>query len=646
MSPEIRELDPATVDRIAAGEVVERPASVVKELVENSLDADASQVTVEVDAGGSDRIRVVDDGVGMTEAEVRKAVEQHTTSKLRNRSDLDGGIETLGFRGEALYTIGTVSRTTITTKARDADGAGTKLTLAGGEVEAVEPVGCPAGTAVEVTDLFYNTPARKKYLKAESTEFDRVNTVVTQYSLANPGVAFALEHGGREVFATTGQGDLRAAILAVYGREVARAMVPVEDLAEGPLSDIAGYVSDPETTRSGPTYVSTYVNGRYIRSSAVRNAIVDAYGTQLASDRYPFAVVDLSVPPETVDVNVHPRKLEVRFGDATAIEDQIEATVERTLLDHGLIRASAPRGRSAPGEASVSPASGDSDSGSDDPNGDSSPRSEPPSEGDGSGDRNRKRSHKRSSAPASSGDERATSGSERRNRDGRRFAGPTEQRKLGAPDNENDGDDGREFDRLLDLRVLGQIQDTYVVCETDDGLVLVDQHAADERIHYERLRAELSGETTTQALAEPVELDLTAREAELFDAHAEALAQLGFTATREGRTARVRTVPAVFDATLSPALLRDALADCVSGEPAETVEATVDDLLGDLACYPAVTGNTSLAEGSVVELLSALDDCENPYACPHGRPVAIRIDGEELADRFERDYPGRADRRE
>ncbi|WP_336362722.1 DNA mismatch repair endonuclease MutL [Halalkalicoccus salilacus] len=648
--PEIRELDDRTVDRIAAGEVVERPASAVKELVENALDADASTITVEVDAGGIDRIRVVDDGIGMTEEELRTAVRPHTTSKLRDASQLEAGIDTLGFRGEALHTIGAVSRTAITSKARDAGGAGTKLLLAGGEIETVEPAGPPTGTAVEVTDLFFNTPARRKYLKREATEFDHVNTVVTRYALANPEVAFALEHDGREVFSTTGQGDLRATILSVYGREVARAMVSIEEVAEGPLEGITGYVSEPETTRSSPSYVSTFVNGRYVRSGTIRGAIVDAYGTQLAPDRYPFAVLDLSVPPETVDVNVHPRKTEVKFEEEAAIREQIEGSVERALLDHGLIRASAPRGRSAPEETSVAPER-DSEDENDEHDrhrahttktgstAEGGSRTDRPTESGGSAGGSANAERTGTDRPGA--DSESTPRTTERDESTRERFVATEQSTLAGSADAGAGpgvDEG--FERLPGLRVLGQLRETYVVAESDDGLVLVDQHAADERVHYERLRDALSGETTTQALVEPVELELTAREAELFDAYAEALSRLGFSADREGRSARVRTVPAVFDATLPPELLRDALSECVSGDPGETVDATVDDLLSDLACYPAVTGNTSLAEGSVVELLSALDGCENPYACPHGRPTLIRVDSEELADRFERDYPG------
>jgi DNA mismatch repair protein MutL len=225
-APEIRQLDEQTVERIAAGEVVERPASAVKELVENSLDAAASRVTVAVESGGTDLIRVTDDGVGMDEESLRQAVEKHTTSKIRDIDDLEGGVGTLGFRGEALHAVGAVSRTTL--RSRPDGGRGTELVVEGGEVTDVSPAGCPAGTTVAVRDLFYNVPARRKYLKTESTEFSHVSTVVTNYALANPDVAVTLEHDGRETFATTGSGNLRETVMSVYGREVAESMIPVD----------------------------------------------------------------------------------------------------------------------------------------------------------------------------------------------------------------------------------------------------------------------------------------------------------------------------------------------------------------------------------------------------------------------------------
>ncbi|PSP77348.1 DNA mismatch repair protein MutL [Halobacteriales archaeon QS_1_68_20] len=659
---EITELDDATVDKIAAGEVVERPASVVKELVENSLDAAADRVEVAVERGGKDLVRVRDDGVGMTEAAVRKAVRQHTTSKIRDADDLDG-VGTLGFRGEALHTIGAVSRLTIRTKPRGGD-RGTELRMEGGEVAAVEPTGCPEGTTVEVTDLFYNTPAREKYLKQDRTEFARVNDVVTRYALANPDVAVSLEHDGREVFSTTGQRDLRATVLAVYGRQVAQSMVPVEAEApeDGPLEGISGYVSHPETTRSSRDYVSTFVNGRWVRSGAAREAVVEAYGNQLAADRYPFAVLFLDVPADSVDVNVHPRKMEVRFADEAGLREQVETAVREALLDHGLLRSSAPRGRSAPDQATIEPSSPSTDT--DDATTDSTTDTAKTSEATDDGSRSRPspdtgpaRSSASPSSPQESSEDTKpwsrTSRSTARSSSTSGSASSSSPRPSRSPvTNDPDtqttlsGDDAHpttEYDNFPSLRVLGQLHDTYIVAEADDGLLLIDQHAADERVNYERLSERFEGDTTTQALADPVELELTAREAAHFDDYQDALARLGFHANRIGdRTVEVTTVPGFVAESVGPSVIRDVLADLIEGEGVaeKTVEAIADDLLSDMACYPSITGNTSLTDGSVVDLLSALDDCENPWACPHGRPVLIHIDSAEIDDRFERDYPG------
>lgn len=708
---EIRELDATTVERIAAGEVVERPASAVKELLENSLDADASRVRVSVESGGTDAISVSDDGIGMTESQVRAAVREHTTSKIRDIEDLERGIGTLGFRGEALHAIGAVSRLTITTRPRGGD-RGTRLRVDGGDVTAVEAAGCPEGTTVTVEDLFYNVPARRKYLSQDATEFDHVNTIVTNYALANPTVAMELEHDGRETFTTTGQGSLRETVMDVYGREVAESMIAVEteDVPDGPLTDVTGLVSHPETNRAGRAYLSTFVNGRYVRSNAARNAVVEAYGNQLAPDRYPFAVLDLHLPAGVVDVNVHPRKMEVRFSDETGVRKQVKTAVEDALLSAGLVRSSAPRGRSAPDQTAIDPAGRGVSS-----RGDDTTDSEPSGPSGTAADTDRIESD----APATS-ESHPTQGdpnvrreettetirdrptvpgrldrpNESEEREGLTdsAAGMVEGPSDGTPDrppqtqfqppgrdsdgpvSESDaasgrsrdakaprirhggeqttfGDDDpleRSFNSLPAMRVLGQFHETYVVAETETGLVLIDQHAADERINYERLRETLAGETSTQVLADPVELSLTAREAELFASFGPAIEQLGFSVEQiDDRTIEVTAVPSVIADAADPELLRDALGSFApeQRDPAATVEAAADEVLADLACYPSITGNTSMTTGSIIDLLERLDACENPYACPHGRPVVIEIDADELADRFERDYPGHTTRR-
>ncbi|MEF8973454.1 MAG: DNA mismatch repair endonuclease MutL [Haloarcula sp.] len=713
---DIQRLDDRTVERIAAGEVVERPASVVKELVENAIDADANRVDVVVEAGGTDGIRVTDDGVGMDREAVETAVEKHTTSKIRDIADLEGGVGTLGFRGEALHAIGAVSRLTIRTRPRGGD-VGTELVLEGGEITSVGPAGCPEGTTIAVEDLFYNVPARRKYLKQESTEFAHVNTVVASYALANPDVAVSLTHGDRETFSTTGQGDLRETVMSVYGREVAESMISVgagsganadgddtDRFPDGPLDGVRGLVSHPETNRAGREYLSTYVNGRYVRAGTVRDAVIDAYGTQIAPDRYPFAVLFLDVPAGDVDVNVHPRKLEVRFADDEGVREQVRTAVEDALLREGLLRSTAPRGRSAPEQTEITPESGGASdreherSGQDSrdagaertPSGQTdtaAPESsadataqEPGPEPNRPDSTQTETTGRQTSDTAQSGQSADTkrtpatgttggasgesgtgqtggsvsSGNSERERDEASPAGRTEtasgeQKFTGGREQARLGDEpDATHESLPSMRILGQLADTYVVAETDDGLVLVDQHAADERVNYERLKAQFEGETTTQALADPVELELTAREAEVFDRRSDALASLGFHTARTGeRSVEVRTLPGVIADAAGPDIVRDVLSAFVAGddEAAATVEAAADELLGDLACYPSVTGNTSLTEGSVRDLLAALDDCANPYACPHGRPTVIHIDRQELEDRFERDYPGHGGRR-
>jgi DNA mismatch repair protein MutL len=703
----IHQLDPTTVERIAAGEVVERPASVVKELVENSLDADASRLRIVAEEGGTDYIRVTDDGIGMSEEDVTTAVEKHTTSKISNIEDLETGLGTLGFRGEALAAIGEVSRLTIRTKPRGGS-RGTELHLEGGTVESIEPAGCPEGTTVEVNDLFYNVPARRKYLSAESTEFSHINNVATGYALANPDVAVALEHNDRETFATTGQDDLETTTLAVYGREVAEAMLPIPDDAvpDGPLDDLHGIISHPETTRSSPDYLRTYVNGRFVSAKTVRDAVVDAYDKQLGPGRYPFAVLYCDLSGAEIDVNVHPRKREIRFAEEQAVRDQVEQAVETALLDHGLLRSSAPRGESAPEQATIDPGQDglsseptdttptsptssaesattdtDTDATADgqtvssatdtttesdsrdstetgtaaESNCDANASAQPHSGANAENESENQSQHhqptpdetpERPSTPnahetePTETDSSDSGGSSTTHSP--RFSAPAEQATL---DGKTAADAlESDLDNLPSLQVLGQFRETYLVAESPDGLVLIDQHAADERANYERLREQFAGEIPTQTLASPVELDLTAGEAALFevDECAAALDRLGFDAERVDDTSvEVTSVPGIVAETAAPDLLRDALAAFAAGDRAEeTIDEAVDELVADLACYPSITGNTSLTEGSVVELLDTLDECENPYACPHGRPVIIELPDADIEARFERDYPG------
>jgi DNA mismatch repair protein MutL len=652
----IHELDSTTIERIAAGEVVERPASAVKELVENSLDADADRIEVAVDAGGMERLEVADDGDGMSERDLRLAVQRHTTSKIRDVEDIEDGVGTLGFRGEALSAIGAVSKMTVTTRPRTDGGRAMELRMEGGSVVDVAPTGRGPGTTVTVTDLFYNVPARREFMKSEATEFRHVNRVVTRYALANPDTAISLTHNDRETFATPGDGERQSAVLAVYGRPVAESMIPVDGRPDGPVDRIHGLVSDPETTRSSRSYVSTYVNGRYVEEPALREAIIDAYGGQLAADRFPFAALFVSCPAETVDPNVHPRKLRVRFEEEEAVTASVTSAVREALLEDGHLRRGAPRGQSAPDETPVQegarPTDLDAGGGgaSDLADASDQPESATTREGGrrhqrGSLEENQNTSEQPAQSPESPEEKESPERlcrAELRNRDeitarSRTLAAPGRDATLGDAQRP-----GRlALETLPGLTILGQLEDTYLVAETGDGLILIDQHAADERVNYERLRDRVAGQPGSQSLVVPVELDLTAAEAATLSDALTDLREMGFEASlRDDRTALLTAVPTVLGETLEPTLLREVLAGVVSGDPATMVESAADAVLADLACHPSVTANTNLSSGSVVELLEALDACENPYACPHGRPTLITIDGDEIETRFERDYPG------
>lgn len=583
----IRRLDEQTIQRIAAGEVVERPASVVKELVENSVDADATRITIDVEGeDATDRIVVEDDGDGIDPEALAVAIEPHTTSKITDHVDLDTGPSSLGFRGEALHAIGQVSRLSIASRPPQAD-AGREIVVDGGEVVDDRPAGIPIGTRVTIDGLFDPVPARKKFLDSPATERSAVRRVAGDLALSHPGIAITLTIDGRERFATPGDGDRRAAIGAVYGRAVAEAMLPVESpdsLPQG-VDAITGMISEPETARSATAVVTSSINGRPVRSTPLRRAIVDAYGDRLAPNRYPFAILAIDLDPAIADVNVHPRKYEVKFDDPTPVLEAVEAAVSSALREATVVPSGPPRaGGSTP---------------------------------------------KRNRGPRPAIDIGAVS------------TGGEQARLPGVGVTEAD----EPFERLPSLRVVGQANDAYIVGATGDGIVLIDQHAADERINYEQLREEVRASDQRQRLARPIPIDLTNEERDVLAAHREAIETIGFTIDErtDGSTA-VSAVPAVLGRTLPPAAVEEALHRLFDGvlhrDSGETVLELADPMLADLACHPAITANEPLTMGRIESLLQQLDACNSPWTCPHGRPTMIELTGDELADRFERDYPG------
>jgi len=547
----MRRLDRETVDRIAAGEVVTRPARVVVELVENALDAGAERIEIEVEGSGTERIRVVDDGAGMSADEAALAVERHTTSKLPD-GDLEA-VDTLGFRGEALSSIADVAHLTLTTN--DGGARGTQVRMTGGDVT-VDSAGRGRGTTVEVRDLFHNRPARKESLAAPATEFERISDRVAAYALLRPEVAVVLDHDGRRVFATPGSGDFADAALSVYGREVARESTTIDAEASVGVGDrtatvtVRGLLAYPSVTRAGADHVRVAVNGRPVSVPALRQAVERGYGSLLPGDRHPVTALAVSLPPWAVDPNVHPAKETVALRAADAVADAIETAVSDALSTVDL-RRSADVAMDL--EAALDPVD-------------------------------------------------------------------TDESTLG------------------DATFVGRFRDLYLLCEARGELLVIDQHAAHERINYERLREAVESEGVPSAtLSPPATLSLSPGEVAAVEAHADELARLGFDCEPfGGGTVRVRAVPAPLGRVADADALEPTVAALRAGEAVDRR----DDLLADLACHPSLKAGDTLTHDEAAALVERLGACEQPFACPHGRPTVLAIDEAHLAKGFER-HPNR-----
>ncbi len=590
-------LPPEVADKIAAGEVVERPASVVKELVENALDAGASTVRIEVRDGGIRLVKVVDDGSGIPAEEVPLAVRRHATSKIATAQDLVA-IRTLGFRGEALASIASVSRFTIISRTREEEIA-TRLVVEGGRELRQEKVGHPAGTTVIVEHLFFNTPARRKFLKKPTTEAGHIHRVVTRYALAFPEVRFTLVSEGRVVFKTSGNGRLHDVVAAVFGADVAREMIPVGPVDmpwpdPSPTPTVWGYVGKPNVHRANRQHIILFLNRRWIHDYALVQAIVQAYHTFLPVGRFPIAVIHIGLDPHLVDVNVHPTKAEVRFRDPRAVFQAVQKAVRSAIAGTAPIRRATP-------EVTWG---------------------QPP----GWGERRRSLVDVHTSHHPTL-DLRV---------DEELGPLPTRQED-GEPSPPSSSPPIQTGRPLPLLRVVGQVGATYIVAEGPDGLYLIDQHAAHERVLYEKLMAQrASGDIPSQRLLDPVPVTLDSELAGLMAENLDALLAVGFEIEPfGGDTYLVRAVPAV----LSGQDPRRVVEEVVRGlaEEEDVVGKTVEDRLVTLICKrAAVKGGQVLSDAEMRALVRELEACQTPHTCPHGRPTMIHITAAELAKQFGR----------
>lgn len=669
--PHIQVLDQVTIDKIAAGEVIERPASVVKELVENAIDAGATSVTVEIKDGGISLIRIMDNGCGIEHDEVRSAFLRHSTSKIRTVEDI-AHIRSLGFRGEALSSIAAVTQTELITKTPDAE-LGTRYVIEGGKEVALEETGAPNGTTFLVRQLFYNVPARRKFLKTPVTEAGHIQDLLIHLTLSHPEVSFLFISNGQEKLRTSGSGKLKDVIYQVYGRDVAANLLDI-DYEKGGLR-ISGYLGKPVITRGNRNFENFFVNGRYVKSPMISKSLEDAYRDFTMQHKFPFAVLHFHVDGEEIDVNVHPTKMELRFQRQQEVYNTVFEGVHRRLLEPELIQkaevpdpvtvpeASAPEKkpeeRVKPGESpfllkpktavkpepaaatyaapanvpAASPAAGPA----------ASPAVEAPDTQEAHDEdyfirKMRERVmayHERSSSAEVRGTDQIyrPEKQEERIRESVKYAAESKPEQLDLFE-----EHFLKREVRAEYKLIGQVFDTYWLVQYQDSLYIIDQHAAHERVLYERtLKGMKDRAFTSQYLSPPIILSLTMQEAELLRENMDRFARIGFEIEPfGGEEYAVRAVPDNLFSIAKKELLMEMIDDLADGISTSMTPELIDEKVASMSCKAAVKGNSRLSAQEVDALIGELLTLDNPYHCPHGRPTIIAMTKKELEKKFKR----------
>lgn len=688
--PHIQVLDQITIDKIAAGEVIERPASIVKELVENAIDAGASAVTVEIKDGGITFIRVSDNGCGIEKDEVRCAFLRHSTSKIRTVEDL-AAIHSLGFRGEALSSISAVTRTEVITKTESAQ-TGIKYVIEGGKETALEETGAPNGTTFLVHQLFYNVPARRKFLKTPMTEAGHVQDLLIHLALSHPEVSFLFINNGQEKLRTSGNGKLKDVIYNVYGRDVAANLLEIDYEKNG--FSISGFLGKPIITRGNRNFENFFVNGRYVKSAMISKSLEDAYKDFTMQHKFPFAVLHFKVDGDLIDVNVHPTKMELRFQRQQEVYNTVYEAVHRRLLEPELIQtASIPdpvavvqKKKESPFLLKPKPAEKQSDEAVHDEDYFIKKMQE-----------RVKAYHERSSsAEVSNRSEIYRPQQTERIREAVTYGTKAEKEEIGniqlevqkekagmiPPERQQEevgniqlkvkqeevgiiqpevkkeesgnvqSETKQEKPKQLDLfeenflkremkaeyQLIGQVFDTYWLVQFQDSLYIIDQHAAHERVMYERTLKEMkSREYTSQYLSPPIILSLSMQEAQLLNEHMDRFTRIGFEIEPfGGEEYAVRAVPDNLFSIAKKELLMEMIDDLADGINTSMTPELIDEKIASMSCKAAVKGNNRLSAQEVDALIGELLTLENPYHCPHGRPTIIAMTKRELEKKFKR----------
>lgn len=575
----IKVLAEKVASQIAAGEVVERPASVVKELLENALDAGATSITIRVEQAGKRLIEVSDNGCGVPTEEMKLAVARHATSKLSSAEDLFH-IRSLGFRGEALASIGSVSRMVLLSRTYESDLGG-RLTVEAGQVGALEQAGLPVGTVVRVEDLFFNLPARLKFLKTDQTERNQISALVTRYALAYPAVRITLEQDGKTLLQTNGNGDRREVLAQLYGVDIARQMLEVS--LEEDNASVTGFISPISLTRSNRREITFFINGRWVQDTALSSALLQAYHTLLMVGRYPLSALLIWLPPEDVDVNVHPAKAEVRFRQPNQVFSLVQRAVRRALLAYSPVpQVSSSYWRPLPGvQHIIDPA------------------------WEMSVETRQELSNAEVSMEAGEPSEAA------------------EQAALPSG-------------KIPLLRLVGQVGAAYLVAEGPDGLYLIDQHAAHERVLFERFIRQKPASIASQQLLEPRTVQLPPSAAHLLEKQLDLLKSLGIDIEEFGpNTFRVRAIPAIFGGS-DPAAAVMAVVEEFEEDETPLKNEEESRIIARICKRVAVKAGKILSSEEQTALLRDLESCQSPRTCPHGRPTMIHLSVDLLERQFGR----------
>lgn len=585
-------LDDNTINKIAAGEVVERPASVVKELVENAIDAKADRIEVEIMAGGTSFMRVSDNGIGMSREDAEKAILRHATSKIVQVDDLQA-IATLGFRGEALPSIASVSRFNLQTRQAGAE-LGTEIKITGGKTTEIGVAGCNLGTTIRVEDLFFNTPARKKFLKTNNTESGRINEFIIKLAISHPEIAFKLINNNKSSLATPGRGDLKETLQSLYGASVGQSLLPLE--FEDEDIKLWGFVSKPSAIRSSRSWQTFIVNGRIIASRAIAKAIDNAYHALIPKSGYPLIALNIEVPQHTIDVNVHPQKTEMKFED----ESRIFKAVYKAVLD--AVRPKGQVGQLGQLAAQADHVQQHVEKGLQELNFGQSVMNFP----------------LREEKPAMTWQEGTIA--------------LAQDKSVKSVQSVVDEEEKLPTAGMIPI---GQVDDTYIIAQDEDSLYIVDQHAAHERVLFDRFSAQAEHIPSQQLLVHLI-LDFSTHESQIIEENLELLAGLGFGLEPSGPNQfRLMEVPADVPSSQAEEFIREVLASMEELHRPTAAELR-QAVLATTACKAAIKAGFKLNYRQMEILLQELNDTAMPYTCPHGRPTIIKFSSDELAKMFKR----------